>query len=52
MAGVFSNYPAQVVRNTSAEREMVMMRWATAVHGRAACHEYVNQHESSYIDAL
>jgi putative SOS response-associated peptidase YedK len=27
MPGVFPDYPAPVVRNTDAEREMVMMRW-------------------------
>jgi putative SOS response-associated peptidase YedK len=27
MPGVFPDYPAPVVRNTGAEREMLMMRW-------------------------
>jgi putative SOS response-associated peptidase YedK len=27
MPGVFPDYPAPVVRNSGAEREMVMMRW-------------------------
>ena len=27
MPGVFPDYPAPVVRNAGAEREMVMMRW-------------------------
>jgi hypothetical protein len=27
MPGVFPDYPAPVVRNTSAEREIVTMRW-------------------------
>jgi putative SOS response-associated peptidase YedK len=27
MPGVFPNYPAPVVRNAGAERELVMMRW-------------------------
>ena len=27
MPGVFPDYPAPVVRNAGAERELVMMRW-------------------------
>jgi putative SOS response-associated peptidase YedK len=27
MPGVFPDYPAPVVRNTGAERELTMMRW-------------------------
>ena len=27
MPGVFPDYPAPVVRNTDAERELIMMRW-------------------------
>ncbi len=27
MSGVFPDYPAPVVRDTGAEREMVLMRW-------------------------
>jgi putative SOS response-associated peptidase YedK len=27
MPGVFPDYPAPIVRNAGAEREMVMMRW-------------------------
>jgi hypothetical protein len=28
MPGVFPDYPAPVVRNAGAERELIMMRWA------------------------
>jgi putative SOS response-associated peptidase YedK len=27
MPGVFPDYPAPVVRNAGAERELIMMRW-------------------------
>jgi hypothetical protein len=43
MPGVFPDYPAPVVRNVGAEREMVLMRWgmpATAAHWRAAGHRH------------
>jgi hypothetical protein len=39
MPGVFPDYPAPVVRNTGAKRELTMMRWAClAAHGRASGH--------------
>jgi putative SOS response-associated peptidase YedK len=43
MPGVFPDYPAPVIRNADAEREMVMMRWghaATATRRRFPCHEH------------
>ncbi len=43
MPAVFPGYPAPVVRNTDANREVVMMRWgvaATAAHGRPAGHQH------------
>jgi hypothetical protein len=35
MPGVFPDYPAPVVRNTGAEREMTMMRWGMPPPSRA-----------------
>src|SRR5579863_6937366 len=35
MPGVFPDYPAPVVRNASAERELVMMRWGMPPPPRA-----------------
>ena len=35
MPGVFPDYPAPVVRNVSAERELVMMRWGMPPPPRA-----------------
>jgi putative SOS response-associated peptidase YedK len=32
MPGVFPDYPAPVVRNAGAERELTMMRWACRRH--------------------
>ena len=29
MPGVFPDYPAPVIRNAGAERELIMMRWGT-----------------------
>jgi putative SOS response-associated peptidase YedK len=43
MPGVFPDYPAPVVRNAGAERELVLMRLghaAPAAHGRAADHQH------------
>jgi hypothetical protein len=43
MAGVFPDYPAPVVRNAGADRELIMMRWgmpAAAEVRRAARNEY------------
>jgi len=36
MPGVFPDYPAPVVRNAGAEREMVMMYWGMPPPPRAA----------------
>src|SRR5713226_4938093 len=35
MPGVFPDYPAPVVRNTGADREMTMMRWGMPPPPRA-----------------
>jgi putative SOS response-associated peptidase YedK len=35
MPGVFPDYPAPVLRNTGAEREMMMMRWGMPPPPRA-----------------
>jgi hypothetical protein len=35
MPGVFSDYPAPVVRNAGAERELTMMRWGMPPPPRA-----------------
>jgi putative SOS response-associated peptidase YedK len=35
MTGVFSDYPAPVVRNADGEREMVLMRWGMPSPPRA-----------------
>jgi putative SOS response-associated peptidase YedK len=35
MPGVFPDYPAPVVRNTGAERELIMMRWGMPPPPRA-----------------
>ena len=43
MPGVFPDYPAPVVRNTDAGREMTMMSWghaAATAHWRPAGHEH------------
>src|SRR3981189_2174701 len=43
MPGVFPDYPAPVVRNAGAERELTMMRWghaATAKVRRGAGHQH------------
>jgi hypothetical protein len=32
MPGVFPDYPAPVVRNAGAERELTMMRWGVRLH--------------------
>jgi putative SOS response-associated peptidase YedK len=38
MPGVFPDYPAPVIRNAGAEREMVLMRWGMPPPpGAAAC---------------
>src|SRR6201997_4506700 len=36
MPGVFPDYPAPVVRNAGAERELVMMRWGMPPEPRVA----------------
>ena len=36
MAGVFPDYPAPVVRNDGAERELTMMRWGIST--TPGCH--------------
>ena len=36
MPGVFPDYPAPVVRNAGAEREMVLMRWGMPRRRRSA----------------
>jgi hypothetical protein len=35
MTGVFSDYPASVVRNAGTERELIIMRWAAQGWDRA-----------------
>jgi putative SOS response-associated peptidase YedK len=35
MPGVFPDYPAPVVRNSNAERELTMMRWGMPPPARA-----------------
>ena len=41
MPGVFPDYPAPVIRNADAEREMVMLgHAATATRRRFPCHEH------------
>src|SRR5580698_4489284 len=43
MPAVFPDYPAPVVRNAGADRELTMMRWGMPPppkFGRAACHQY------------
>ena len=37
MPGVFPDYPAPVVRNTDAGREMVLMRWPSASAALRSC---------------
>ena len=39
MPGVFPDYPAPVVRNTGAERELTMMRWACRHRRARAAHQ-------------
>jgi hypothetical protein len=36
MPGVFPDYPAPVVRNAGAERELTMMRWECRRHRSSA----------------
>ena len=50
MTGVFPDYPAPVVRNAGAERELIMMRWGMPPppHRRPARH----QHPQHLIAAL
>jgi putative SOS response-associated peptidase YedK len=38
MPGVFPDFPAPVVRNVGAERELAMMRWACRRHLAPAAH--------------
>jgi putative SOS response-associated peptidase YedK len=47
MPGVFPDYPAPVVRNTGADRELVMMRWGMPPPlrtGGPPCHQYPQHH--------
>jgi putative SOS response-associated peptidase YedK len=51
MPGVFPDYPAPVVRNVGADRELTMMRWGiapSAANRRAAGH----QHPQHVVAAL
>src|SRR6202158_6391763 len=47
MPGVFPDYPAPVVRNTSTEREMVMMRWGMPPPPRAGGYPVTNIRNTS-----
>jgi putative SOS response-associated peptidase YedK len=40
--GVFPDYPAPIVRNAGAERELTMMRWGMPPSPRAGCFPVTN----------
>src|SRR5215207_469679 len=51
MPGVFPDYPAPVVRNAGAERELVLMRWGMPPPPRTGGRPS-DQHPQHFFDAL
>jgi hypothetical protein len=49
MPGVFPDYPAPVVRNAGAEREMIMMRWGMPPPPRAGGFPVTNNRDDGVV---